>query len=126
MAPLPPLATPMIAGVDYLRPVDHLRLGRTFNMIRIRIFVTQLRMQHRVKTKLHDKQTSCRLGISNSNCSVGYMRTYKITRGPHYDADATIAVPELTRNSFYILFPAKGIMNYRQIISSRLRNLFTP
>ena len=38
----------------------------------------------------------------------------------HYDADETIAVPELTKNSFYILFPAKGIMNYRQIISSRL------
>jgi len=26
----------------------------------------------------------------------------------------------LTRNSFYILFPAKGIVSYRQIISSRL------
>ena len=25
----------------------------------------------------------------------------------HYDADATIAVPELTRNRFYILFLAK-------------------
>jgi len=49
----------------------------------------------------------------------------EVTRGTHYDADATMAVPELTRNSFYILFPAKGIMNYRQIISSRLRNLFT-
>jgi len=31
-----------------------------------------------------------------------------------------MAVPELTRNSLYILFPVKGIMNYRQIISSRL------
>jgi len=48
------------------------------------------------------------------------MSTYMVTRGPHYDADATMAVPELTRNSFYILFPVKGIMNYRQIISSRL------
>ena len=36
-------------------------------------------------------------------------------QGPHYDADATM-VPDLTRNSFYILFPAKGIMSYRQII----------
>jgi len=26
----------------------------------------------------------------------------------------------LTRNSFYILFPAIGMMSYRQIISSRL------
>ena len=26
----------------------------------------------------------------------------------------------LTRNSFYILLPAKGIVNYRQIISIRL------
>jgi len=26
----------------------------------------------------------------------------------------------LTRNSFYILFPAKGIVSYRQIISNRL------
>jgi len=48
------------------------------------------------------------------------MSTYNVTRGSHYDADATMAVPELTRNSFYILFPAKGIMNYRQIISIRL------
>ena len=45
------------------------------------------------------------------------MRTYKVTRGLHYDADATITVLEL---NFYSLFPAKGIMNYRQIISSRL------
>jgi len=26
----------------------------------------------------------------------------------------------LTRNSFYILFPAKCIVNYRELISSRL------
>jgi len=26
-----------------------------------------------------------------------------ITRGPHYDADATMAVPEPYRNSFYFL-----------------------
>jgi len=26
----------------------------------------------------------------------------------------------LTRNSFYILFPAQGIMSYRKIISNRL------
>ena len=48
------------------------------------------------------------------------MRACKVIPGLHYDADATIAVPELTRNSFQILFPAKGILNYRQIISSRL------
>jgi len=48
------------------------------------------------------------------------MKTYKATQGPHYDGDPKIAVSECTRNSFYILFPAKGIMNYRQIISSRL------
>jgi len=43
-------------------------------------------------------------GVSNSNCSVGHMRTYKVTRGPHYKAEATVEVPELTRNSFFILF----------------------
>jgi len=32
-------------------------------------------------------------GVSNSNCSEGQMKTYKVTRGPHYDADATLAVP---------------------------------
>jgi len=46
-------------------------------------------------------------GASNSNCSLGQIKTCKVTRGPHHDADATIAVPELTRNRFYILFPAK-------------------
>jgi len=34
-------------------------------------------------------------GVSNSNCSMGKMRTYKVTRGAHYDADETIAAPEL-------------------------------
>jgi len=58
-------------------------------------------------------------GVSNSNWSVGQMGTYKAIRGPHYDAEATIVVPECTRNSFYILFPAKRVMKYRQIISSR-------
>jgi len=55
------------------------------------------------------------------------MRSCKVTRGPHYDywvprydADTKMAVYlNLARNSFYILFPAKGIMSYRQIISSR-------
>jgi len=43
------------------------------------------------------------LRVSNSNCSEGQMRTYKVTqgpdydlttRGPNYEADATLAVPE--------------------------------
>ena len=29
----------------------------TFNTARIKIFITQVRTQHRVKTKSHDKQT---------------------------------------------------------------------
>jgi len=56
-------------------------------------------------------------GVSNWTCSVGHTRTYKVTRGPHYGTDALITVFEL---KFYILFTAKGIMNHRQIISSRL------
>jgi len=28
------------------------------------------------------------------------MKTLKVTRGPHYDADTAMVVPELTRNSF--------------------------
>jgi len=27
---------------------------------------------------------------------------YKVTRGPHYDADATIAVPELNFTSYFL------------------------
>jgi len=54
--------------------------------------------------------TLSRAGVSNSNFSGGQTRTYKVTRGPHYEADATMAVHELTRNSFYILFLAKDIM----------------
>jgi len=42
------------------------------------------------------------------------------TRGAHCGADATIAVPELYENSFHTLFLAKGIVSYRQIISSSL------
>jgi len=33
-------------------------------------------------------------GVSNSSCSEGQIRSYKVTRGPHYDADATMAVPQ--------------------------------
>jgi len=43
-----------------------------------------------------------RAGVSNSTCSVGHIRTYKVTRGPHYNADATTAVCGLARNSFWI------------------------
>jgi len=48
------------------------------------------------------------------------MRTYEVARGPHYDADAIIEIPKLTRNSFYILFPVEGIINYRKINSGHL------
>ena len=41
-------------------------------------------------------------GVSNSNCTVGHMRTYKVTRGPHYDSDATVAVPELNFTSYFL------------------------
>jgi len=40
--------------------------------------------------------------VLNSNCFVGHMRTYKATRGPHYDANATIAVPELNFTSYFL------------------------
>jgi len=33
-------------------------------------------------------------GVSNTNCSEGQIRTYKAAGGPHYDAGATMAVPE--------------------------------
>ena len=33
-------------------------------------------------------------GSSNSNLPWGPNETYNVTRGPHYDADATVAVPE--------------------------------
>jgi len=33
-----------------------MRPALTFDMTRIRIFVTQVRIKHRAKTKLHDKQ----------------------------------------------------------------------
>jgi len=35
-----------------------------------------------------------KVGVSNSNWSVGQMRTYEVIRGPHYNADATMVVPE--------------------------------
>jgi len=55
-----------------------------------------------------------RSGVSNSNCSEDQMRTCIVTRGPHYDADAIMAVYlNLARNNFYILFPAKYIMSCR-------------
>jgi len=37
-----------------------------------------------------------RIGVKPgvSNCSEGQMSTYKVTRRPHYDADATVTTPE--------------------------------
>jgi len=59
-------------------------------------------------------------GVSNSNCSDGQMRTYKVTRGSHYDADTTMAVPEPQSKQLLHLISCKGLMSYMQIISSRL------
>jgi len=39
------------------------------------------------------------------------------TPGPHYDANATMAVPALYLKKFYNQFPAKGILSCREIIS---------
>jgi len=47
-------------------------------------------------------ETTTRSGVSNSNCSVGHMRTYKVTRRPHYDADATIVAPKLNFTSYLL------------------------
>jgi len=50
------------------------------------------------------------------------MRTYKVTQGPRYVADAKMVLPEPyhSRNSVSILFSAKSIVSYKQIISSLL------
>jgi len=64
------------------------------------------------------------------------MRTYKVTEGRIATAQERIMTLtqqwrylNLNRNSFHILFPVRGIVGYRQIISSRLcsfeRYLFT-
>ena len=47
---------PFKAGVGNLRPAGQMRPTWTFDMARIRIFVAQFRVQHPLKTKLHDKQ----------------------------------------------------------------------
>jgi len=39
-------------------------------------------------------------GVSNSNCFEGQMRANKVTRGPHYDANATMMVPEPYKKQF--------------------------
>jgi len=55
------------------------------------------------------------------------MSTYEVTRGPHYDhptiehdADAKTAVPEPYWKQLLIIFPAKCVVRYMQIISSHL------
>jgi len=55
------------------------------------IFETNL---HDLNVILFDTRPSLIFGVSNSNFSVGQKRTYKVTRGPHYDADETMALPE--------------------------------
>jgi len=41
---------------SFMPGTENLRPASTFDVAHIRIFVTQVRVQHRVKTKLHDKQ----------------------------------------------------------------------
>ena len=48
------------------------------------------------------------------------MGSYKVTRGPHHDLTQQWRYLNLSKNSFYILFPAKGFVSSGQIISSRL------
>jgi len=33
---------------------------------------------------------------------MGHTKAFKVTRGPQYDADATIAVLELTKTAFFL------------------------
>jgi len=58
-------------------------------------------------------------GFLNSDCSEGQMKTYKVTRGRITTLTQQWRYLNHCRNSFYILCPAKGIVSYRQIISSR-------
>jgi len=44
------------AGVQNLQSTSQMQLAWTFHLARIRIFVTRVRVQHRIKMKLHDKQ----------------------------------------------------------------------
>ena len=58
------------------------------------------------------------------------MRTYKATRGPHYDADATMAVSELCQKHFLHLISCEryrelGANNFPPSLRSFERNLFT-
>jgi len=45
-----------------------------------------------VRFRLRSVCTLFRARVSSSNCSEGQMRTYKVTRRPHYDAYATAAI----------------------------------
>jgi len=51
---------------------------------------------------------------------VGQIGTSEATRWPHYDTDATIAVPKPNKKQLLHLIPAKVIVSYRQSISSSL------
>ena len=84
------------------------------------------------KLWLNTKYKSCTARVSKSNCSVDHMRTYKITRGPHCDADETIAVPESNFTSYFLRKVSwiigksfLAVSLFVLINSSRLRNLFT-
>jgi len=71
------------------------------------IFFNRAKRPRAQRTHEHQKHeqefsSTIRAGVSNSNCSVGHIRTYKETCGPHYNADATTTVCELTRKSFCI------------------------
>ena len=97
---------------------EHLRSEITF--LRTRNIPNFILYTHRVT--LSKRFTGCvSTSGSQTHCSEGQIRTYKATRGTHCDADATMSVPEpCEKLLIHFLFPAKCIVSYRQIISSRL------
>jgi len=58
--------------------------------------------------------------VSNSNRSEGQLRTNKVTRGPHYAADATMAVLQPYKEQLLHLISSKVIVGYMHIVSGRL------
>jgi len=100
--------------MDKVRPTGHIQLAEFFNRsaeLSQIISIYQCDAVYKLNECTPLALVMYRPRVSNSNCSVGKMRTYKVPEGRIVTLTQQWQYLNLTRNSFYILFPAKCIVS---------------
>jgi len=104
------LVTSVPSQVRKCAELEHLRgeisFLRTRNIPNLKSYIYHIALSKRFTVCM---STS---GVSSTNCSEDQIRAYKATGGPHYDADATMAVLEPYKKQ---LLPFISCEMYREL-----------